>query len=168
MLEYLGHRKASILNGGIQKWTAEGFSLRGEQFRVRAAQFTPAVMYRRHATADWLLDKKTDANVVVIDVRPPTAYQKGHIPWSRNIPWALNLNKDGTMKSADELLAHFAAHGVTPDKNIASHCQDGKASGHSYFTLRLLGYPRLRSYDRSWAEWGAADDLPKVVPGARG
>ena len=53
------------------------------------------------------------------------------------------------MKSADELLAHFAAHGVTPDKNIASHCQDGKASGHSYFTLRLLGYPRVRSYDRS-------------------
>jgi thiosulfate/3-mercaptopyruvate sulfurtransferase len=168
MLEYLGHRKASILNGGIQKWTAEGFGLRSEQSRVRPAQFTPTVMYRRHATADWLLDRRDDKNVVLIDVRPPAAYQKGHIPWSRNIPWALNLNKDGTMKSADELLAHFAAHGVTPDKNIASHCQDGKASGHSYFTLRLLGYPRLRSYDRSWAEWGAADDLPKVVPAARG
>jgi thiosulfate/3-mercaptopyruvate sulfurtransferase len=168
MLEYLGHRKASILNGGIQKWTSEGFGLRSEQSRVRPAQFTPTVMHRRHATADWLLDRRDDKNVVVIDVRPPAAYQKGHIPWSRNIPWAQNLNKDGTMKSADELLAHFAAHGVTPDKNIASHCQDGKASGHSYFTLRLLGFPRMRSYDRSWAEWGAADDLPKVVPAARG
>jgi thiosulfate/3-mercaptopyruvate sulfurtransferase len=168
MLEYLGHRKASILNGGIQKWSAEGFGLRSEQSRVRPAQFTPTVMHRRHATADWLLDRRDDKNVVVIDVRPPAAYQKGHIPWSRNIPWAQNLNKDGTMKSADELLAHFAAHGVTPDKNIASHCQDGKASGHSYFTLRLLGFPRMRSYDRSWAEWGAADDLPKVVPAARG
>jgi thiosulfate/3-mercaptopyruvate sulfurtransferase len=168
MLEYLGHRKASILNGGIQKWTAEGFGLRRDQTRVRPAQFTPTVMDRRHATADWLLDRRSDANVVVIDVRPPAAYQKGHIPWSRNIPWAQNLAADGTMKSADELLAHFAAHGVTPDKNIASHCQDGKASGHSYFTLRLLGYPRMRSYDRSWAEWGAADDLPKLVPGARG
>ena len=68
------------------------------------------------------------------------------------------------MKSADELLAHFASHGVTPDRNIATHCQDGKASGHSYFTLRFLGFPRVRSYDRSWAEWGADNDLPKTFP----
>jgi thiosulfate/3-mercaptopyruvate sulfurtransferase len=106
--------------------------------------------------------------VVVIDVRPSALFAKGHIPWARSIPWSLNLKADKTMKSADELLAHFASHGVTPDKNIASHCQDGKASAHSYFTLRLLGYPRLRSYDRSWMEWGAADDLPKTVPAARG
>lgn len=50
--------------------------------------------------------------------------------------------------------AQFAFHGVTPDKNIASHCQDGKGSAHAYFTLRLLGFPRVRSDDRSWAEGG--------------
>jgi thiosulfate/3-mercaptopyruvate sulfurtransferase len=168
MLEYLGHRKAGILNGGIQKWTAEGYGLRREQSRVQPAKFTPTVMDRRHATADWLLDRRGDKDVVVVDVRPPAVHQKGHIPWARNVPWALNLTADGMMKPADELRAHFAAHGVTPDKNIASHCQDGKASGHSYFTLRLLGYPRIRSYDRSWMEWGTADDLPKSVSTTRG
>ncbi len=162
MLDYFGHRKVGILNGGIQKWTAAGLGLSREKPKVRAARFTPSPMDRRIASADWLLERREDPSVVVIDVRPPALFRKGHIPWARSIPWAQNLAADGTLKSADELLAHFAAHGVTPDKNIASHCQDGKASAHSYFVLRLLGFPRVRSYDRSWSEWGAADDLPKA------
>jgi thiosulfate/3-mercaptopyruvate sulfurtransferase len=68
------------------------------------------------------------------------------------------------MKSAQALRQHFAAHGVVPDKNVAIHCTDGKASAHSYFALRLLGFPRVRTYDRSWAEWGSYDDLPKTFP----
>ena len=164
MLDYFGHSKVSILNGGIQKWTADGQKLTRDQVKAKPAQFTPTPRERRIASADWLLDRRNDANVVVIDVRPPALFQKGHIPWARSIPWAQNFRPDDTMKSSDELLAHFASHGVTPDKNIASHCQDGKASGHSYFALRLLGFPRIRSYDRSWAEWGAADDLPKTAP----
>ncbi len=168
MLDYFGHRKVSILNGGIQRWTADGHKLARGPVEMRPAQLTPTPMDRRIASADWLLERRADPNVVVIDVRPPALYQKGHIPWARSIPWAQNLAADGTMKSADELLEHFASHGVTPDRNIASHCQDGKASAHTYFTLRLLGFPRIRSYDRSWAEWGAADDLPKTVPEVRG
>jgi thiosulfate/3-mercaptopyruvate sulfurtransferase len=168
MLDYFGHRKVAILNGGIQKWTADGHKLSLDQVKAKPARFTPTPMERRAASADWLLERRTDTNVVVIDVRPTALFQKGHIPWARSIPWAQNLAADGTMKTADELIAHFAAHGVTPDKNIASHCQDGKASAHSYFTLRLLGFPRVRSYDRSWAEWGSADDLPKLVSTPRG
>lgn len=168
MLDYFGHNKVSILNGGVQKWTADGHKLNRDQVKAKPAQFTPTPRERRSASADWLLERRNDPNVVVIDVRPPALYEKGHIPWARSIPWAQNLKPDNTMKSADELLTHFAVHGVTPDKNIASHCQDGKASAHSYFTLRLLGFPRVRSYDRSWAEWGADGDLPKTVPQSKG
>lgn len=49
------------------------------------------------------------------------------------------------------------------DKSVAVHCQNGKMAGHTYFTLRLIGFPQVRSYDRSWTEWGAADDLPVKV-----
>ncbi len=28
------------------------------------------------------------------------------------------------------------------------------------FTLRLLGYDRVRNYDASWNEWGNRDDTP--------
>ena len=161
MLEYFGHRKVSLLDGGFPKWQREGRAVSTKSPTIARADFALTPTPRRAATADWLLDRETDGDTVVIDVRPTKLYKAGHIPWARNIPWKQNLNDDGTLKSAGALRAHFAGHGVTPDKTIAVHCQVGKAAAHSYFTLRLLGYPRVRSYDRSWAEWGTADDLPK-------
>lgn len=163
MMEYFGHRRTAIVNGGYTKWLSEKRPITKAVPTVQATTFPIDLTERRVATADWLLDRQQDANVVVIDVRGPGAYAKGHIPWAKNIPWKGNLTADKTLKSADELHEHFATNGVTKDKNVAVHCQDGRAAAHSYFTLRLLGYPRVRSYDRSWAEWGMADDLPKVV-----
>ena len=161
MLEYFGHGKVALLNGGIPKWQQEGRVVTTDVPKVRQADFALTYMPRRLATADWLLDRRDESSVVVIDVRPAKLYDAGHIPWAQNIGWKENLTADSTLKPADELLEKFAAQGVTPDKNVAVHCQNGMAAAHSYFTLRLLGYPRVRSYDRSWSEWGAADDLPK-------
>lgn len=163
MMEYMGHRNVALLNGGYPKWTKEGRASTKKIPKVTKATFPVALIPRRVASADWLMERAGDTSVVVIDVRGAGGYNKGHIPWAKNIPWKGNINKDQTMKSADDLTAHFSSKGVTKDKNVAVHCQQGRAAAHSYYTLRLMGYPRVRSYDRSWAEWGKADELPKVV-----
>lgn len=171
VLEYFGHRKASLLNGGIQAWVGEGRPIETdkgsalvEKDRKDRRQFAVNLTPRRYASADYILERRDDRETLVIDVRPESAFSKGHIPWAINLPWKGNLSEDGLIKSADALLARYERAGVTPDHNIVIHCQTGEASAHSYFVLRLLGHPRVRTYHRSWAEWGASDDLPKAIP----
>ncbi len=168
LLEYMGHQHVSLLNGGIQSWVAAGHAVEtgADDAEPGAVTFAPALTPRRHATADWILERQHDDNTLVIDVRPTQLYEQGHIPWAHNIPWSQNLNEDKTMLSADALRAHFEALGVTPDRNIVVHCQNGLASSHTYFALRLLGYPQVRTYHRSWSEWGIADDLPRATADA--
>ncbi|WJY23028.1 sulfurtransferase [Fontisubflavum oceani] len=163
LLEYLGHQSVALLNGGLSAYQAAGGRLAEQSTPHEASIFVPAPMPRRVATADYVLGHRGDAETVVIDVRPPAMYDEGHIPWAINLPWVGNLDEDGFYKPAEALTAHFAEHGVTADRNVVIHCQVGLASSHSYVALRLLGFPRVRVYHRSWAEWGVDDDLPRTT-----
>lgn len=161
LLEYLGHRNVAVLNGGWSGWrAAKGPIAMGENDHETGA-FQAAVSPRRHASAADVLAHRDNPNGVLIDVRPGSMYAEGHIPWAINVPWSQNLGADGRFLSADALLAHFQAQGVTPESNVIMHCQNGLASSHSYVALRLLGYPQVRVYHRSWAEWGNDPALPK-------
>ena len=162
LLEYLGHQNVALLNGGLKAWVADGGKLTSAATEPMFARFTSAPMPRRFASADYIMAQRRDRDTIVIDVRPGKAFAKGHIPWAMNVPWSANLDADGLFLSPEKLRAHFTENGVTADKNVVIHCEVGLASSHSYVALRLLGYPQVRVYHRSWAEWGQDPALPQA------
>ena len=74
----------------------------------------------------------------------------------------LTDDNDKVFLPSNELRTLYEEAGIAADKEIVTHCQTGIRAAHSYFALRLLGYPKVRLYDGSWAEWGNDPETPIV------
>ena len=85
----------------------------------------------------------------------------GVIPSARPLYWEDLLDPvQKTFKTADELRAIVARHGLTPSDEVIAYCWVGHRSAVDLFALRLIGYERVRNYLGSWEEWSRRADLP--------
>ena len=176
-LKLYGHNDVRIINGGRKYWLDKGLPLSVDVPSHKATHYQlPAVNNRLRAFRDDILPHLGRSGLVLVDVRSPaefsgdviappgmteTAQRGGHIPGAVSAPWAQTVREDGTFKSADELRAHYAAKGVTPDTDVIAYCRIGERSSHTWFVLHeLLGYDRVRNYDGSWTEWGSMVNVP--------
>lgn len=172
-----GLQNVSLLDGGRVYWLANELPITTDVPDHEATGIQlPEPDFSLRAFRDDVLSRLGDDGLALVDVRSPaeysgevlappglseTAQRGGHIPGAASIPWAQNVNGDGTFKSADELRAHYAAKGVTGDKDIITYCRIGERSSHSWFVLHeLLGYPTVQNYDGSWTEWGSLINVP--------
>ena len=169
-LEYLGHARVHILDGGFPAWSAAGGALTRDQARH------PTAAYRARPRPD-LIAGKADVlaglgrpDRVLVDARSGPEFRGrdvraargGHIPGARHVEWTENLSGGSVpvWLPVRELAALYQAAGVTPDKEVVTYCQTHSRASHTYFTLRLLGYRRLKAYLGSWEEWGNDPALP--------
>ncbi len=172
LLRY-GHKNVAILDGGYQKWVAEG-----RPVLTKSGTTTPTPN-----TTSYVVSSTTDIDVdaayvlshinlpgtVIWDSRTVLEYigadQKtnprgGHIPYAVNLDWT-NLqvkNSSGVyvLKSNIEILNLLQLYGITPDKEIIVHCQAGVRSAYASDTLLGLGFTKVKNYTGSWGEWSAA------------
>jgi thiosulfate/3-mercaptopyruvate sulfurtransferase len=191
-LNYYGHDKVRVLDGGLRQWVSEERPLTTEVPQVQATTFFAS------STSGWLATKKDicdelgNPGVVLVDCLTPELYQgrgdrhlwgqrPGHIPGAVNVPYLANVDpalgevtaaeraqilaerRDFTFTSLEKLAALYAAAGISNDKRVITYCGRGYAAACGLLALRVLGHGDVRLYDGSWTEWSADPNLPAEV-----
>jgi thiosulfate/3-mercaptopyruvate sulfurtransferase len=170
-LDFLGHRKIGILNGGWEKWVAEAHPVTQEYPPLVPKKFFGKVKREILAEKKYVRDHLAAGDVLILDARPPNQYsgeegdeiRRGHIPGARNLFWEATL--EGTevrvWKNKEDLEKLVAAVGANREKEIIVYCRTGREASHVFFTLKyILGFPKVRLYRGSWVEWSADKSLP--------
>ena len=171
-LEYFGHPSVRILDGGFGAWQRAGLPVTRDADPAPKSDWTGTREASTIATWRDVKDALGRPDAVILDTRTDGEYcgttvrakRGGAIPGAKHIEWTRNLTPEGEFKAADELRAMYERAGITPDREVITYCQGGYRAAHSYLALRLLGYPRVRSYVGSWKEWGDREDLPIETP----
>ena len=173
-----GHQDVRLMDGGRDKWIAEGRELSTETPSRERTDY-PVVERddsRIRAFRQDVLDEI--GRTPLVDVRSAPEYtgerthmadypqegvlRGGHIPTAASVPWARAAAEDSTFKTRPELEAIYRDEiGLDPQEPVIAYCRIGERSSHTWFVLEhLLGYPQVRNYDGSWTEWGNAVRAP--------
>ncbi|XIA65912.1 sulfurtransferase [Bradyrhizobium sp. TZ2] len=171
MLMSLGFENLSVLDGGLDKWKAEGRAIetgpaKGYQPATFTAKPKPGFFVDKHQT----LAATAERNTVVVNALGPQFHKglepsrygrPGRVPGSCNLSAATLLDpQTKAFVPLAEAEKKFAAQGITKDKRVVAYCGGGISATIDLFLLHRLGYDNLTLYDGSMGEWAKDASLP--------
>lgn len=164
MLEYLGHTKLRVLDGGWVKWVEEKRPFEHGVVTPKPGTFeaapNPAVLIMKEELKK--LIKHPHPEALIADARSLEEWagkevsgipRPGHIPRAISVPWNVFLNPDATVKDQDAIRSTLHDRGLEEDKSVICYCTGGVRSAWLYFILKLVGYRNVKNYPGSWWEW---------------
>lgn len=171
MLRWIGHRNVAVLNGGWQRWLAEGREVRAG-VEPRAAKAPHPLRPDENAVVDSAYLEQHLGQLAIIDARHPDRMRGmgedqdpigGHIPKAINRYFRQNLDPGGSFQSAENLSKDFAA--LISDHAVASvvhYCGSGVTACHNLLAMEVAGLRGSKLYPGSWSEWCSDPQRPMM------
>jgi thiosulfate/3-mercaptopyruvate sulfurtransferase len=167
---YYGHADVRILDGGVAKWRAEGRPLDARAASWPAVAYVARPVETMYCSLDQAKASAGRAGFIFWDTRSDDEYagnaagfgsvpRLGHIPGAAHLEWSTLLDPESrTLKPAPELRQLLGAHGITPDKEVASYCNGGARGALGAVVLQVLGYEKGQAYAGSFQQWSNQPD----------
>jgi len=169
MLDALGHREVSVLDGGWQAWLAAGLPTSTDPPAYPPTTLTTRAAWPRTIERRDLRTRLR--SVVLLDGRAPERYRgevepidpaAGHVPTAVSAPIAGNLGLDGRFLPPTELRRRFQALGALaarpsdPQPTVVTACGSGTNACQTALAMRLAGLPDPLVYIGSFSDWSRA------------
>jgi thiosulfate/3-mercaptopyruvate sulfurtransferase len=172
LMRLFGHERVAVLDGGLPKWQHEQRAVAdGQASPPTPGSFRAALNARFMRGLGDVRANLSQPRELVLDARsadrffarvpePRAGMRGGHIPGSRNLPYAELLVKGETMLAPELLRQRFAAAGIDAGSAVVTSCGSGLTAAVLTLGLEVAGLPSGALYDGSWSEWGAREDTP--------
>ncbi|MDX8446803.1 3-mercaptopyruvate sulfurtransferase [Mesorhizobium captivum] len=173
MFRVMGVFQVYILNGGFDRWKAEGRPVTAEQTKIAPCVFYADFDAGRVVSLDemrrivgsgesQIADARSPGRFAGTDPEPRPGVRSGHMPGAHNVPVGA-LAENGELLPKDRLRKVIEDAGIDLSKPVVTSCGSGITAAAITLALETLGHTDNRLYDGSWTEWGALSDTPVVT-----
>ena len=177
----MGAENTYVLEGGLNKWIAEGRALSRDNALPLARPFQASLDAQQVVKSDELRENiknlDTPEHLQVVDLRPHLRFaglepeprpglRSGFMPGSINLPFD-NIVQNGQLIDSSDLLTRIHLAGIDLDRPVISSCGSGVTAPIFCLALAELGIQSMRVYDGSWAEWGMDNGWPVIAADGR-
>jgi thiosulfate/3-mercaptopyruvate sulfurtransferase len=162
-----------VLDGGLDKWKAEGKSLSQEFPTAMESDFNAVMEPDFRIDYETFKAVKDKSNVILVDARPPEVYRgkgpwrkPGHIPGAINIPWPsfMDTRNRSLLKPHEEILRIIEKIGIGRDNMVIWYCGTGREAINPFILFKwYFDYPDVKIYEGSFTEWTAYPGNPTVT-----
>ena len=170
MLEWMGHERAGLLDGGLQAWEAANLPMESGEPLIEATDYPVGGHCRPVVELSEVERAAASGGMRILDARDAARYQglsepidaqAGHVPGAVNAFFRDNLGADGRFLPPDELRELYLDRlgGVEPGQACVM-CGSGVTACHDLFAMERAGLPGAALYTGSWSEWSQSGSRP--------
>lgn len=168
VLNLYGHNAVKVLDGGWQRWVAEGSPVAtGSEPPHEPGNFTVEPNDDLRCELEELRNRLDDPDLEIIDTRDDSEWsgtedfgldRAGRIPGAVHLEWIRFMTPELTFRPASELQTLVRQEDVATEREVVTYCFAGVRASHVAFVLTLLGSDHVRVYDASMFEWSTRRD----------